>query len=182
MQRARKTLLIRILHWSVFLLFIGVILSGYRQADSGWSGVGFFDRDMVHIVHETSGILIVILITCWALIRASKIMQFRLLTVYQKLLVIYHCVLAGLGLLIGMLGWMASSAGGYGQKLFGVLPMPNIFPKLGADWAVLLNSTHADLMTWFFIIAGVHIVSALFHLLVLRDGVFYSIWFSGKER
>lgn len=181
MSNNKKPAFIRVLHWSVFVLFVISILSGYRQADKGWPGTGLFDRNIIHLLHETSGILIALLMAVWAVKRARVFWQSRQEgDWWTRAIIVYHAFLASLGGLIAFLGWAGSSAGNYGQFLFGFIPVPNIIPVLSANEAVYLYFYHKSLVPCFLILAALHVGGVLFHVVVLRDRTFQTMWFGSR--
>ena len=178
----QKPLTIRLLHWFVALLFLLAIPTGYRLADTGWSGVGLINRSTIHASHQTSGILIACLMVIWAIYRIWKSFQTSKSTsIYQKLVAVSHILLAVLGALIAFTGWMGSSAGNYGQELFGVIPIPNIIPVFSAKEAVSLYAFHKSLISYFLFFLSLHIIAVLFYTIILKDQIIKTIWFSKSK-
>lgn len=73
--------------------------------------------------------------------------------------------------LITVAGYLASSFSKYGPKLFGIIPLP----QLGWDDAAIrgpLVQSHAVLAAVFAVLIVIHVVAALKHLVVDKDGVF----------
>jgi cytochrome b561 len=75
--------------------------------------------------------------------------------------------------MIGMplLGWAMLSAAAYPVVLFGRVFLPSIAP-VNPELHTLLWNAHHYLAFAFFALILVHLGAALFHRLVLRDGVF----------
>jgi cytochrome b561 len=171
-----KPLTIRILHWLVVLLFLFAIPSGYRLADTGWPGIGWINRDGIRIIHQTAGILSACFMVYWGLLRLLK-NSGSYGGLWEKLITISHILFAILAATIALTGWMGSSAGNYGQALFGVLPVPNIIPTLSAKEAVWLYTLHKSLIPYFITFLGLHVAAVLFHTLILKDGILRAMWF-----
>jgi cytochrome b561 len=72
---------------------------------------------------------------------------------------------------------MGSSAGNYGQALFGVIPIPNLIPVLSATEAVWLYAFHKSLIPYFLTFLGLHVLAVLYHSLILKDGILRRMWF-----
>ncbi|WP_250475057.1 cytochrome b/b6 domain-containing protein [Caballeronia sp. GAFFF1] len=77
-------------------------------------------------------------------------------------------------LLLPLLGYGMLSAADYPLVVFGVR-VPLLLAHNGALHALLWNA-HRSLAMCFFALIVVHIVAALFHALVRRDGVFQTMW------
>lgn len=67
-------------------------------------------------------------------------------------------------------GWALTSARGRGMDLFGVFTLPSLVAKsaVQAEW---LGALHEYLSWLLLILVGLHVAAALFHALVLKDGV-----------
>jgi cytochrome b561 len=81
-----------------------------------------------------------------------------------------HLLLYLLLLAIPLSGWLMSSALGFQTVVFGVLPLPDLLEKDEALGEALLL-THR-LLNWFFmlVVAG-HVLAALKHHFIDRDGL-----------
>jgi cytochrome b561 len=82
-----------------------------------------------------------------------------------------HYVLYALMIAMPLIGWAMMSAAAYPIIVFGGVHLPPILPQSDSLHAVLW-SAHYYLAFCFFAIVLLHIAAALFHALVLRDGVF----------
>jgi cytochrome b561 len=60
---------IRVLHWAVTVLISAALASGYYAFDFSWTADGFFSRDLLFIVHRSSGLLAAVLILAWFTLR-----------------------------------------------------------------------------------------------------------------
>jgi cytochrome b561 len=81
-----------------------------------------------------------------------------------------HALLYALILVIPISGWLMSSAQGFQTVWFGVVPIPDIVPK-NKDLASLLKLVHKDLNFFMLGVVVVHVLGALQHQFVMRDGV-----------
>ncbi len=173
----QKTLKIKIMHWLITAMFLVAVLSGYRQADTGWSGIGIFNRSIINAAHETTGILIAIIFVYWAFSRAYYRLNTNNIGFWNLSIGLFHMLFGSVGFSIALLGWMGSSAGNYGQMLFGFIPMPNITPYLGAETSVFFTSLHKMLVPFFIALLVIHVASVIFHVVVLRDDTLKAMWF-----
>jgi cytochrome b561 len=96
---------------------------------------------------------------------------------WGKLIAFSHILFAVLAVTIALTGWMGSSAGNYGQALFGVLLVPNIIPTFSAKEAVWLYTLHKSLIPYFLTFLGLHVLAVLYHILILKDGILRAVWF-----
>ena len=80
-----------------------------------------------------------------------------------------HAALYGLMVVIPLSGWLMSSAKGFQTVWFGVLPIPDL---VGRDKALgdFLQEAHKALNLLLMLTLGGHLVAALWHHFVLKDG------------
>lgn len=81
-----------------------------------------------------------------------------------------HGGLYGLILAVPLLGWTYSSAAGFPVVLFGLWPLPDLVAPDKA-LAAALKPWHRGAAWTLALLVGLHIVAALYHQLVLRDGL-----------
>lgn len=151
-----------ILHWVVAVLFCVTTISGFRIADTGWSGQGILTRPTLYSLHQTIGIVIVILLMIWFAIRVPKIMDNKL-SMGKRFVVVYHLGIAGLGGLIAILGIVGLLVNG-GQ--FDLLMLSkfrlDIFAK-DPHTVVSIFSLHKALISYFLGAVLFHFIGVLYH-------------------
>jgi cytochrome b561 len=81
-----------------------------------------------------------------------------------------HATLYFLLLIVPLLGWAAASARGWRVTLFPGLALPALLPR-GSKSGFLAGDVHSFLAYTLLAIVGLHIAAALYHRLVLHDGV-----------
>lgn len=88
----------------------------------------------------------------------------------QKVSGATHGLLYALFFAVPLLGWAMSSAKGFPVVLFGKIPLPDFVP---ADKALgkILEDVHAYAAYTLAGLVGLHVVAALHHRIVLRDGI-----------
>jgi cytochrome b561 len=91
-----------------------------------------------------------------------------------------HYLLYILMLLIPLVGWAMLSAGGYPVMLSHSLRLPPIFPVSGTAFAILRHA-HAWLAMLLFLTFLAHLGAALYHGLIRRDGVLWSMTGIGRK-
>ena len=171
-QRTKFTVLQRLLHWTMAVCILAML----------FIGVGMVSTIMPKYIpllatHKTLGIVILVL----ALIRLGVRLYYGAPPLPEDLpepmkLAAHLSHYAFYLLMIGMplLGWAMLSAGAYPIVLYGGLRLPAILPQSDALHTLLWDA-HFYLAFGFFALILMHVGAALFHLLVLRDGVFASM-------
>lgn len=161
----RYGLVTRILHWTMAVL---VLLQFVKFGDR----IGDGDYWLVQTVggwHTSIGTLLLVLV----LVRiAWAFTQRRRRPVNDPALAIFvtagHVMLYAALLALPVLGLLIMFGGGYGHAAFGI----GLFPA-GEEvgWAQVWGSLHSPLAWLLAIAVVVHILAALYHHLVRRDGV-----------
>jgi len=158
------------LHWLLAILIIGLLFLGYYMVDLP---KGTPNRADFFNLHKSFGVLAGILILLrvyWRLTHPVEPIQSEppqwtdtLATWTQRLL--YFCML-----LQPITGYLSSSFNKYGIKFFG-FALPN-WGWEDAPLRSLFESFHYLIAILFIALIVLHVLGALKHLLVLRDGVF----------
>lgn len=81
-----------------------------------------------------------------------------------------HWLLYGLMLAIPLSGWLMSSAKGFQTVWFGIVPLPDLVAK-DRELGRLLTDVHVCLNWLLIAAAGLHILAALKHHFIDRDGL-----------
>lgn len=149
----------RIIHWIMAIIIIGLIASGWYMVDISakdpikWTFYG---------IHKSFGVIIIGLIFLRVIVRVRSSIP-PLLTGFPKWTVILAKLVHGLlyiaMILIPLTGYIMSDAGGYGVKLFGI-SMPDFLEK-NKEIAGLAHNLHGVLPYVLLAIIIVHIAGAL---------------------
>jgi cytochrome b561 len=168
----RFTPLQRVLHWVMaicilLMLFIGV----------GFASTITPKYLPLVTTHKTLGMAILVL----ALIRLGVRIRYgapplpaTLPGPMQLAASLSHYALYALMIGMPLLGWGMLSAAAYPVVLYGNVRLPQILP-LNDTLHTVLWDAHYYLAFAFYAVILLHIAAALFHALVLRDGVFRSM-------
>ncbi|WP_395372496.1 cytochrome b [Komagataeibacter diospyri] len=167
------SLLSRILHWMMAIMILGMLFVGVFMA----STVGpEYHRLMT--LHRPLGIAILLL----AVVRLANrlcspppLLSAELPSTMRFAANASHISLYALMIAMPLVGWGMLSAGGYPIPLWGQsMLLPPILPHNPVLWA-RLRATHTVLAFLLFGLVLLHISAALFHRLILRDGVLQSM-------
>lgn len=163
MSAPARSLAARLAHWGAALAAVTAFFTALFMTDTGWNGIGLMDRSLVYAAHKSAGLIVVLISCIWLAVLARRRSGF---------IAFAQLALALMVLAVAMLGWAGSSAGRYGQSLFGLIAFPEIIPARDAKLAVALYDWHMRLAWAAAALVALHICFALWHLLILRDGRF----------
>lgn len=80
-----------------------------------------------------------------------------------------HATLYLLLFIVPVMGWINASSRGYGVTLFGKIPLPPLSP-VGASVGHAMGDIHRIAAYVLIGLIGLHVLAALYHHFVLRDG------------
>jgi cytochrome b561 len=167
---ARYSRAMRIFHWLTVLLIAGAYLTINAR---GYLERGTPERTLVMQLHVLFG-LVVLLVALPRLVSrfGAQVppIQPPAPVWTQRLGQLTHVLLYAFILVQPLLGLVSGLAGGRGVGLPGGLRIPG-FSKANPELAEALESAHVWLGEAFYWVIGLHILAALYHLLVRRDNV-----------
>jgi cytochrome b561 len=162
----------RVLHWLIALLILTMLFIGVGMVASVSER-----HEWLISIHKPLGISILILAIIRLIVRLrnpppplpADLPPIQKLAAHAS-----HWLLYFLMLVIPLVGWAMLSAGGYPVMLSHSLRLPPIFPVNAAAFAILRH-THAWLAMLLFLTFLAHLGAALYHGLIRRDGVLWSM-------
>ncbi|RUL66639.1 cytochrome b [Dyella dinghuensis] len=162
----------RVLHWLIALLILTMLFIGVGMVASVSER-----HEWLISIHKPLGISILILAIIRLIVRLrnpppplpADLPPIQKLAAHAS-----HWLLYFLMLVIPLVGWAMLSAGGYPVMLGHSLRLPPIFPVNAAAFAILRH-THAWLAMLLFLTFLAHLGAALYHGLIRRDGVLWSM-------
>lgn len=166
---------IRVLHWAVTVLISAALASGYYAFDFSWTADGFFSRDLLFIVHRSSGLLAAVLILVWFTLRIPSLRRHCGAAGWNRVIAIGHIAIAVMGFAIPVLGWIGRSLGGRSAEMFSLLPAHNLVAKGEGAHVYMVFELHKALIPWFLLLVGLHIAATLVHTFLLRDNLLVSM-------
>lgn len=181
----KKPFAVRVLHWAVTGLFVVAVPTGYRLADTGWSGTGLLDRHTIYDLHQKGGALIAILLLVWGLLRGLGLLRRGKGGVrtgaesvwWNRTVIASHAALAGLAMAVAGLGWIGSVWAAGNRAGFDIISIPSLFISISPGDVVTLYALHKALVPYFLTLLALHVTAVAFHALVLRDQILGSMLF-----
>jgi cytochrome b561 len=162
----------RILHWLIALLILSMLFIGVGMVASVSER-----HEWLIGIHKPLGIAILILAIVRLIVRLRNPpppLPADLPTIQKFAAHASHWLLYVLMLVIPLVGWAMLSAGGYPVMLGTSLRLPPIFPVNAVAFAILRHA-HAWLAMLLFLTFLAHLGAALYHGLIRRDGVLWSM-------
>lgn len=135
-------------------------------------------------IHKPLGLMILVLVVVrlWLRFYTSVPSLPASIPAWQRLIAhLSHWALYIMMFLQPLIGWAMQSAAGYPITLGGGVVLPPIVP-VNNDWFAILRPLHSLVALMLFATVMLHLAAALFHALVLRDGVFDSMAGTGRRR
>lgn len=164
-----------LLHWLIGLAILGQVAFGFLLDDLAPRGTP--DRGTVINLHKSVGIVLALLIVLrlgWRLSHRPPAWSGAMPGWQQRLALLGHRLMYACMIVAPLAGYVASNFSKHGVKFFGK-PLPPWGPDLPTVYAVFNNLHVASAWLLAALIAG-HVLFALKHLLVDRDGVFHRMW------
>ncbi|WP_019568205.1 cytochrome b [Thioalkalivibrio sp. ALMg13-2] len=177
----------RVVHWLVAVLVLGALSLGGTIGWFGFEGLqARFGEDATNTIytwHKSFGVLILalMLVRIGLRLRHGKPPYAVALARWQRIgSEVVHGLLYVLLIVMPVIGWWATAAGGYPVQL-GPLILPGLFPENEALSEILFG-WHQALGMAILVLALGHIAVALFHWRVRRDGVMQRMTFGSARR
>ena len=177
----------RIVHWAVAVLVLGALTLGGTIGWYGFEGLqerfGEGTTDTIYTWHKSFGVLVLLLmlVRVGLRLRHGKPPYAVALPPAQRIAAeSVHGLLYLLLIVMPVIGWWATAAGGYPVQL-GPLILPGLFPENEA-LSETLFAWHQILGITLLVLALGHISAALYHWRVRRDGVLQRMTFGSPQR
>lgn len=173
----------QILHWVMAISFLGMFIVAEVMMNMTTLPTNTFfgqGKWALYGLHKSVGILLLLLIVLRILWKFSNPRPPILGRGIQKILAsITHVGLYGVMLALPISGYIMSSAGGYGVKVFGY-KLPDL---LGTNkpLADIAHNVHHYASEAVYVLIVLHLVGALYHHYVVKDSTFIRM-FARKEK
>lgn len=160
-----------LMHWLIGVLLLGQMAFGFLLDDIAPRGTPA--RGLVINLHKSFGIGLALLILVrlgWRLARRPPHWAEEVPAWQRRAATVVHAALYACMLGLPLSGYVASNFSRHGVRFFGV-PLPPWGPDLPAVYA-FFNGVHIGLAWLFALLVACHVLAALKHLVIDRDGVF----------
>ncbi|ARJ43999.1 cytochrome B [Pantoea alhagi] len=169
---------LRVIHWLMAAAIMAMLFIGVAMVATVSSS-----HSLLVAIHKPLGLMILLLVAVrlWLRFTTAKPALPATLPGWQKLLAhLSHWALYAMMLAQPLIGWGMLSAAGYPVTL-GSMVLPPVVPVSNAAYA-FLRPLHSWVALALFMTVMLHLAAALFHALILRDGVFSSMAGSCKGK
>jgi cytochrome b561 len=162
------------LHWLIALCVAGLLAAGFYMTGLKISPV----KLQIYMLHKSLGLSVLALMLVrivWRLTHTPPALPTFVPRWQRTVSAITHALLYVLLLAMPISGWLMNSASGFPTKLFSVLPLPQLIAR-DADTFVRWQTVHAYLAYCLLALVALHIIAALKHALIDRDGILRRMW------
>ncbi|MEM9395581.1 MAG: cytochrome b [Pseudomonadota bacterium] len=170
----------RLLHWAIGLLIIAMILAGFAMLQEE---LPRSVRNTLFIFHKNAGILALVAVIVRLAYRALHTPPALPETVepmQRRAAAVSHFALYALMIAMPIFGYVRVKAGGFPIESLDAWGVPSLVPR-SDQLASLAKSAHYVGAIVISVVVLAHISAALYHALVLKDGVFQRMWFSASK-
>lgn len=162
---------LRAIHWLMAAAIIAMLFIGVAMVATVSSL-----HSVLVAIHKPLGLMILLLVAVrlWLRFTTAKPSLPATLPGWQKMLAhLSHWALYAMMLAQPLIGWAMLSAAGYPIALGGVVLPPIV--AVNNNLYAVLRPLHTWVALALFVTVLMHLAAALFHALILRDGVFSSM-------
>ncbi|MEE4117763.1 MAG: cytochrome b/b6 domain-containing protein [Paracoccaceae bacterium] len=167
--------LARAIHWLVALLVLTMIPAGLFMVQEGLPrGL----QNGLFIFHKNVGVVVLLLMLVRLGVRRLRPppgLPAHLPGWQRRAAAASHAALYGLAILVPVAGYVRVRAGGFPIEWLDALGVPPLVPRSDA-LAQVAQTTHYVAALTFAALIGLHMLAAIYHGAIRRDGVFGRIW------
>lgn len=158
----------RLLHWLIVALLVAQYVVAWTMPEihRGTEPIGLITW---HLQLGTAIIAIMIARIAWRFVRREPDVV-EAAPVMRQVARLTHVFLYVLLFVEPLLGWINASSRGWSVSLFGAIPLPPL-SATGSALGHEMGDVHQVVAWALLVLVGLHVVAALFHHFVLRDGV-----------
>lgn len=180
MNIARYTATAKTLHWLIALLILGLLPLGLYMADLPLSPL----KLKLYSYHKWAGMTALALVALrilWRIGHQPPPLPSTQAPWQRSAAHLGHFLLYVLMLAVPLSGWLMTSAKGFPVVWFGVLQLPDLVAK-DKELGDLLELVHSSLNYALMALIAIHILAALKHQWIDRDGTLTRMLPSFKEK
>ena len=164
----------RLFHWITLLLVLVMIPVGIVMTQEIPRPL----QDRLFILHKGLGpivFLVVVLRLAWRWISPPPPLPDSVPPLQRKASAAVHALLYVFLLVMAVSGYVRVTTGGFPTEFLNWIGIPPLLPK-SEPVAEVAKAVHATAILGLLLLIAVHVAAALYHGLVLRDGVFSRMW------
>lgn len=166
-------------HWIMAVLIIGMLIMGFYMEGLPPSP----DKGELYGLHKSLGVTILIIVVarfCWRAYSKPPIVNPKHPRWERGLAAFVHYALYAAAFLMPLSGWGMSSAGGHPVAFFG-LELPPLVGK-DKDLGEFFSASHSVLAWTIITLVSLHVLGALKHQFIDRDGTLLRMFYGTKGR
>ena len=172
MQESQKyNVVSRLLHWGLATLFIGMLCLGLYMSDIEFSPFSV----KLYGWHKATGVVILFLVAFriyWRYTHRVPKLPEDMRPIEKRLAHLGHLALYVLMVAMPLSGWLMSSAFGSKVSIYGLFTAPSIMGK-DKEMASFFHEAHEVIAYLFIAVIVGHVLAALYHLFIRKDGVLH---------
>jgi cytochrome b561 len=161
--------LAKALHWLVFLLLVAQFTVAWTMPHIG-RGAQPVGLIAWHFSIGMTILLVVLIRLGWRTVSIVPPVPADLSPALRLLSRVTHALLYAVMIALPVLGWINANARGFTAWLLGVVPMPALV-STASPFGGAMGDIH-QIFAWVLLgAAGLHVLGALYHQFILRDGL-----------
>lgn len=160
----------RALHWGMGLLIVANLAGGLLHD---------LNKDLIMPLHKATGILLLglaLLRIVWRMMHPAPALPADTATWERAVASFTHAILYALMVLIPLSGWVMASAGRWPISFYGLFDVPKFHVLKDSPLAEAAHEGHEIMGFLMIALLVLHIVAALRHHFVLKDGMLARMW------
>lgn len=175
MQDRRYSQTSRLFHWGMAVLILLTLPAGYLMVQPETS------RSLstaLFLYHKNVGVVLIVLVVArllWRWRTPAPPLPASMPDVQVRIARLTHGLLYLLMIVVPVAGYIRVRAGGFPIEMLDPLNLPGLVPRSDA-LAAVAKSVHYWSGIAIAVLLAMHIGAALYHRLVVRDGVFARMW------
>lgn len=169
-----------LLHWLIFI----AVIANWRIAEAGEHAATREAKSEIMANHFSIGVTILVLVLlrfAWRFVRPAPPLAVHLATWERWLAKITHTLFYVLLIVMPFAGWFAMSKYGAPISVFGIFSLPPMPVAADPEGAKAIFEQHATAGKALLILIVIHVLGALKHTFVDKDGNLYRMLPFGPE-
>lgn len=171
----RYTATARLLHWIVALMVLATIPIGTVMIQEG---LARSTQDTLFILHKNGGVIILLLVLAriaWRAAHPPPPLPASVPAWQQAISRLVHVGLYAMLVFMAVTGYTRVAAGGFPIEMLDALGVPRLAPR-SDSLAETAKALHHNGRLVLVALVLMHVGAALYHAILLRDGVFSRMW------